>query len=88
MDDTRTNVQFIKAILQKITLQNAKLQQEAEDDGDKAVQMFQSKNKVNSWENIDLIIMDFNMIEMNGDEATRIVSFIILRILTGVLYRV
>ena len=41
------------------------------DDGDKAVTIFKDKNENKCSENIDLIIMDLNMVKMDGDEATR-----------------
>lgn len=33
--------------------------------------LFKTKNKIKNEEKIDLIVMDLNMIKMNGDEATR-----------------
>jgi CheY-like chemotaxis protein len=35
------------------------------------VDLFKTKNKIKNEEKIDLIVMDLNMIKMNGDEATR-----------------
>ncbi len=37
--------------------------------------LFKTKNKIKNEEKIDLIVMDLNMIKMNGDEATRQVIF-------------
>jgi CheY-like chemotaxis protein len=39
------------------------------------VDLFKTKNKIKNEEKIDLIVMDLNMIKMNGDEATRQVIF-------------
>jgi len=47
-------------------------------DGDKAVDLFKNKNSNLNIDNIDLIIIDLNMKQMNGDEACRIVKINIL----------
>jgi CheY-like chemotaxis protein len=44
-------------------------------DGDLVVELFKIRNKEYSDQNIDLIIMDLNMINMDGDEATRQVNY-------------
>ena len=50
------------------------------DDGNKAVDKFKLKNEYKNNDNIHLIIMDYNMNEMNGNEATKIVLYIINRL--------
>ena len=42
-----------------------------EDDGDKCIKQFKQKNAAKGENNLDLIIMDYNMVNMNGDDATR-----------------
>ena len=44
-------------------------------DGDKAVECFKLFNKIKNRNNIDIIIIDLNMIEMNGDVACKIVIY-------------
>ena len=41
-----------------------------ETDGDRVVELFKSRNKQPGPLNIDLITMDFNMLNMDGDQAT------------------
>jgi CheY-like chemotaxis protein len=42
-----------------------------ENDGDKAVELVRKRNKEKNEENINLIIMDLNMLKMDGDFATK-----------------
>ena len=45
------------------------------DDGDKAVECFLVHNKNKDKDNIDIIFIDLNMNEMNGDVACKIVIY-------------
>jgi len=45
------------------------------DDGDKAVECFKLQNNNKGENNIDIIIIDLNMNEMNGDVACKIVIY-------------
>jgi len=45
-------------------------------DGEYAVKIFKEKNEYFSLFNINLIIMDYNMLIMNGDEACIKVFFL------------
>ena len=49
------------------------------DDGDKAVECFKLHNKNKDRNNIDVIIIDLNMKEMNGDVACKIVFIYIIK---------
>jgi len=49
------------------------------DDGDKAVDEFKLKNKYKIKDNFHMIVMDYNMNKMNGNEAIKIVIYIIYR---------
>jgi hypothetical protein len=40
---------------------------DSEENGDRAIEYFKKENFTKKEENVDLIIMDFNMINMNGD---------------------
>ena len=44
-------------------------------DGDLSVENFKKHNKLKNNQNIQLIIIDFNMIKMNGDVAAKQVFF-------------
>ncbi len=58
-------------ILKKIKFIDVEIRFIFADDGDLAVELFKTKNKLKNEEKIDLIVMDLNMKKMNGDEATR-----------------
>ena len=62
--------------LKKIKLENINLVIETCTDGEFAVKKFKERNKIFSLFNIHLMIMDFNMLVMNGDEAFIKVIFI------------
>jgi CheY-like chemotaxis protein len=47
-----------------------KINFEAVDDGEKAVKLFEERNRKLSSKNIHVIIMDLNMVNMDGDVAT------------------
>ncbi len=49
------------------------------DDGHKSIELFKEKNTKQSNQNIHLIMMDQNMIKMNGDEATKKVSILMIK---------
>ena len=62
--------------MKKIKVENVDIVIETCLDGDLAVKKFKERNKIFSLFNIHLIIMDFNMIVMNGDEACIKVIFV------------
>ena len=58
-----------------IKIDNLEIKIFKKDDGDKAVECFVSQNKNKDENNIDIIIIDLNMNEMNGDVACKIVIY-------------
>ena len=78
-DDNVSNLRSIEKILKRINIDNVNINLKTVDDGDKAVDYFKLKNKYKNNDNIHMIIMDYNMNKMNGNEATKIVIYIILR---------
>ena len=62
--------------LKKIKVENVDIVIETCSDGEFAVKKFKEINKIFSLFNIHLMIMDFNMLVMNGDEAFIKVIFI------------
>ena len=70
VDDTNNNVVNLKNILNKFA-NKFHLKVMIANDGDKGVDMFKIHNAVKSIKNLHLIIMDLNMIRMDGDDATK-----------------
>mgnify|MGYP006093082317 CR=1 FL=1 len=62
--------------MKKIKVENVDIVIETCSDGEFAVKKFKEINKIFSLFNIHLMIMDFNMLVMNGDEAFIKVIFI------------
>ena len=64
--------------MKKIKIENVNIVIETCTDGEFAVKKFRERNEYFSLFNIHLIIMDFNMIVMNGDEASIKVIFVFI----------
>ena len=58
-----------------IEIDNLEIKIFKKDDGDKAVECFLVHNKNKDKDNIDIIFIDLNMNEMNGDVACKIVIY-------------
>ena len=58
-----------------IKIDNLEIKIFKKDDGDKAVECFLVHNKNKDKDNIDIIFIDLNMNEMNGDVACKIVIY-------------
>ena len=62
--------------LKKIKIENVDIVIENFSDGEFAVKKFKERNKIFSFFNIHLMIMDFNMLVMNVDKACIKVIFV------------
>jgi len=68
--------------LKLIKIDNLEIKIFKKDDGDKAVECFKLQNKNKDENNIDIIIIDLNMNEMNGDVTCKIVIYYNYRLKT------
>ena len=78
-DDTWTNHQAIKNMISLYKIENLKINLFSCEDGIKAIEQFNIRNKFKSKNNFDIIIMDLNMKIMNGDIAIKKVKNILNR---------
>ena len=70
-DDTWTNHQAIKNMISLYKIENLKINLFSCEDGIKAIEQFNIRNKFKSKNKFDIIIMDLNMKIMNGDIAIK-----------------
>lgn len=71
VDDTLNNIMSIKLMIKTMKIQDANINIIDRDDGLTGFEEFEKRNSFKNKDNIHIIIMDFYMQFMNGDEATK-----------------
>ena len=76
VDDGLGNISAIKILLIPCNDLGVKICFKSVNDGTDSIKQFKNRNSTLSIDNIHIIIMDYNMKIMNGDLATKEVTFI------------